>query len=88
LPVILAKDRKSVTWKNIIVIIIVIIIASCLKIYLIKWHFKHCKLLLDTLRYLVLETNLKINAPGAVMFTTADDIYFVSKVINWVDKLA
>jgi hypothetical protein len=41
--------------------------------------------LLDTLRYLVLETNLKINAPGAVMFTTADDIYFVSKVI--MDKI-
>jgi hypothetical protein len=28
---------------------------------------------------------LKINAPGAVMFTTADDIYFVSKVI--MDKI-
>jgi integrating conjugative element relaxase (TIGR03760 family) len=41
--------------------------------------------LLDTLRYLVLETNLKINAPGAVMFTTANDIYFVSKVI--MDKI-
>jgi hypothetical protein len=32
--------------------------------------------LLDTLRYLVLETNLKINAPGAVMFTTADLLVF------------
>lgn len=41
--------------------------------------------LLDTLRYLVLETDLKINAPGAVMFTTNTDVYFVSKVI--MDKV-
>jgi hypothetical protein len=27
--------------------------------------------LLDTMRYLALETDLKINAPGAVMFTTS-----------------
>ncbi len=41
--------------------------------------------LLDTMRHLVLETDLKINAPGAVMFTTTTDIYFVSKVI--MDKV-
>jgi integrating conjugative element relaxase (TIGR03760 family) len=41
--------------------------------------------LLDTMRYLALETDLKINAPGAVMFTTSTDIYFVSKVI--MDKI-
>lgn len=37
--------------------------------------------LLDTMRYLVLETDIKTNTPGAVMFTTDSDIYFVSKVI-------
>lgn len=37
--------------------------------------------LLDTMRYLVLETDIKTNTPGAVMFTTDKDIYFVSKVI-------
>ncbi len=41
--------------------------------------------LLDTMRHLVLETDLKINAPGAVMFTTTTDIYFVSKVM--MDKV-
>ncbi|SFV88968.1 hypothetical protein MNB_SUP05-SYMBIONT-5-169 [hydrothermal vent metagenome] len=41
--------------------------------------------LLDTMRHLVLETDLKINVPGAVMFTTSTDIYFVSKVI--MDKV-
>ncbi len=41
--------------------------------------------LLDTMRHLVLETDLKINAPGAVMFTTTTDIYFVSKVM--MDKI-
>jgi integrating conjugative element relaxase (TIGR03760 family) len=41
--------------------------------------------LLDTMRYLVLETDIKINVPGAPIFTTDDDIYFVSKTI--MDKI-
>ncbi|SFV89223.1 Pyruvate/2-oxoglutarate dehydrogenase complex, dihydrolipoamide acyltransferase (E2) component, and related enzymes [hydrothermal vent metagenome] len=41
--------------------------------------------LLDTMRYLVLETDIKINAPGAAMFTTRNDVFFVSKVI--MDKI-
>jgi integrating conjugative element relaxase (TIGR03760 family) len=37
--------------------------------------------LLDTLRYLVLETDIKMNQPGGSVYTTSTDIYFVSKVI-------
>lgn len=37
--------------------------------------------LLDTLRHLVLETDIKMNQPGGKAFTTQTDIYFVSKVI-------
>ena len=35
--------------------------------------------LLDTLRYLTLETNPKINEKGAGIYTTSTDVYYVSK---------
>lgn len=37
--------------------------------------------LLNVMRYIVLETNIKINQPGAPIFTDNDNIYFVSKAM-------
>lgn len=41
--------------------------------------------LLDTIRYLLTETDIKINAPGAPVFTTKSDVFLVSKI--FMDKI-